>query len=79
MSFQQACYFRLGEHTLAVEGDTLRQIVTVGSVTPVPRTGPELLGLFTVRGLIVPLIDLRPLFNPEAGRARPTERRLECR
>lgn len=79
MNFQQACYFRLGEHTLAVGGDTLRQIVTVGSVTPVPRTSPELLGLFTVRGLIVPLIDLRPLFNPEAGRARPSERRLECR
>ncbi len=74
MNFQQACYFRLGEHTLAVGGDTLRQIVTVGSVTPVPRIGPKLLGLFTARGLIVPLIDLRPLFDPAAGRARPTER-----
>jgi len=74
LNFQQACYFRLGEHTLALGGDTLRQIVTVGRVTPVPRTGPELLGLFTVRGLVVPLIDLRPIFDPAATRARVTER-----
>lgn len=74
MNFQQACYFRLGEHTLALGGDTLRQIVTVGRVTPVPRTGPELLGLFTVRGLVVPLIDLRPIFDPAAARERVTER-----
>lgn len=62
----QALYFRLGELTLAVPGDGLRQVVTVGSLTRVPRVGPELLGLFSVRGEVLPLIDLRPLVGLEA-------------
>ena len=59
----RACYFRLGEQTLAVTGEHLRQVVVVGSVTRVPRVGPELLGFFSVRGAILPLIDLRPLLG----------------
>lgn len=62
----QALYFRLGDLTLAVPGDGLRQVVTVGSLTRVPRVGPELLGLFSVRGEVLPLIDLRPLLGLEA-------------
>ena len=60
---QRACYFRVAEQTLAVTSAYLRQIVPVGRVTPVPGVGPELLGLFTVRGAVVPLIDLRPLLG----------------
>ncbi len=62
----QALYFRLGDLILAVPGDGLRQVVTVGSLTRVPRVGPELLGLFSVRGEVLPLIDLRPLAGLEA-------------
>lgn len=62
----QALYFRLGDLTLAVPGDGLRQVVTVGSLTRVPRVGPDLLGLFSVRGEVLPLIDLRPLVGLEA-------------
>ena len=62
----QALYFRLGDLTLAVPGDGLRQVVTVGRLTRVPRVGPELLGLFSVRGEVLPLIDLRPLLGLEA-------------
>ena len=63
---RRACYFRLGGQLLALGSDHLRQIVAVGSVTRVPRVGPELLGLFSVRGAIVPLIDLRPLLGLSA-------------
>lgn len=59
----RACYFRLGEQTLAVTGEHLRQVVVVGNVTRVPRVSPELLGFFSVRGAILPLIDLRPLLG----------------
>ena len=62
----QALYVRLGDLTLALPGDGLRQVVTVGSLTRVPRVGPELLGLFSVRGEVLPLIDLRPLLGLEA-------------
>lgn len=60
---QRACYFRLGEQLLAFGSEHLRQIVTVGSLTRVPRVGSELLGLFSVGGAILPLIDLRPLLG----------------
>ena len=60
---QRACYFRLGEQPLALGSEHLRQVVVVGNLTRVPRVGPELLGLFSVRGAILPLIDLRPLLG----------------
>ena len=60
---QRACYFRLGEQLLALGSEHLRQVVVVGNLTRVPRVGPELLGLFSVRGAILPLIDLRPLLG----------------
>lgn len=60
---KRACYFRLGEQLLAIGSEHLLQIVAVGSVTRVPRVGPELLGLFSVRGAVLPLIDLRPLLG----------------
>ena len=60
---QRACYFRLGEQRLALGSEHLRQVVVVGNLTRVPRVGPELLGLFSVRGAILPLIDLRPLLG----------------
>ena len=62
---RRACYFRLGGQLLALGSEHLRQLVVVGSVTSVPRVGPELLGLFSVHGAILPLIDLRPLLGLE--------------
>ena len=64
---RRACYFRLGEQRLALGSEHLRQVVAVGSLTRVPRVGPELLGLFSVRGAILPLIDLRPLLGLSAS------------
>ena len=64
---QRACYFRLGEQRLALGSEYLRQIVVVNNLTRVPRVGPELLGLFSVRGAISPLIDLRPLLELPAA------------
>ena len=64
---QRACYFRLGEQRLAFGSEHLRQIVTVPNLTRVPRVGPELLGLFSVRGAVLPLIDLRPLLSLPAS------------
>jgi chemotaxis signal transduction protein len=48
---------------LAVDGSSLRQVVTVPSVTPVPRGGQNLLGLFSSGGAILPLLDLHPMLG----------------
>lgn len=61
---------RVDDKRYAFEGRFVSQVVPVGRLTPIPRTSDELQGLFTYRGLILPLFDLRPLLNmPEAQKA----------
>lgn len=55
--------FSVGERLFAAESVSVRQVVSVPSVTPVPRTGPELLGLFAERGQVVPLLSLELLLG----------------
>lgn len=55
--------FTVGVRLFAVESAWVRQVVSVPSVTPVPRTGPELLGLFAERGQVVPLLSLSLLLG----------------
>jgi chemotaxis signal transduction protein len=59
----RAAFFKLAGRVLAVDGNVLRQVVTVPSVTPVPRGGQNLLGLFSTGGTILPLLDLHPLLG----------------
>lgn len=55
--------FTVGVRLFAVESASVRQVVSVPNVTPVPRTGPELLGLFAERGQVVPLLSLSLLLG----------------
>ena len=55
--------FSLGGRTFAVDAAAVRQVVSVPRVTPVPRSGPELLGLFAERGRVTPLLSLSVLLN----------------
>ena len=47
----------------------MQQVVTVPTLTPVPRTSESLLGVFAVRGSVLPLIDLAPLLELTDGSA----------
>jgi purine-binding chemotaxis protein CheW len=51
--------FHLGEERYAVDLLRMREIVTRREVTEVPRTPAFLLGVFSLRGQIVPVVDLR--------------------
>ena len=62
-----ACFFRLNAQLFAVEGAYMQQVVTVPNLTRVPRTAKSLLGVFAVRGSVLPLIDLGPLLALEDG------------
>jgi chemotaxis signal transduction protein len=59
----RAAFFRLAGRVLAIDGALLRQVVTVPSVTPVPRSSHNLLGLFSSSGTILPLLDLHPMLG----------------
>lgn len=69
----RAAFFRLGQTLLAVEGDVLRQVLTVSKLTSVPRSQASLVGLFAERGNILPLFDLHLLLGLSAKANRSTD------
>jgi purine-binding chemotaxis protein CheW len=68
----RSCLFRLGGEIVAVALRTAREFVRMDHVTAVPRAGPQFLGVISLRGRIVPVVDLRPLLglSPEATLGR---------
>jgi purine-binding chemotaxis protein CheW len=51
--------FTLGEELYAVELGKVREILSPPPITEVPRSAPGILGVCSVRGLLVTVIDLR--------------------
>ena len=52
--------FRLEGEAFAVPIEKVREILRVGVLTEVPRGGPHLLGVLTLRGEVTPIYDLKP-------------------
>lgn len=66
----EALAFRLAHEAYAVETASVREVSAVGDVTPVPCTPASVRGLVNVRGQILTVIDLKPLYGlPDVGRA----------
>ena len=55
--------FVLGDVAYAVDVCSVREVLTYETVTHVPRTAPYLKGVLNIRGTVIPVIDLRILFN----------------
>ena len=56
--------FRLGGRTLATGLDDVREVVRLQGLQSLPGTVPPLAGVLTVRGVPLPVLDIRP---PEPG------------
>jgi chemotaxis signal transduction protein len=69
----RAGLFKLAGHMFAIDAQGLRQIVTVSSLTKVPRSPQTLMGFFAVRGDILPLIDLHLMLGLTPLANRPTD------
>jgi purine-binding chemotaxis protein CheW len=59
--------FRLGGDTYAVSIGEVREILKLPPVTEVPRAPPEVIGVVSVRGLLVTVIDLRQRLQTVVG------------
>ncbi len=60
--------FHLARERYAVEGRHVQEVYPLRELTPLPGTPRFLLGLVNVRGRILPVFDLRKLFDlPEQG------------
>jgi purine-binding chemotaxis protein CheW len=65
--------FRLGEEAYALPVERVREIVRMRPLTPVPRVPAEVLGVVSLRGEIVEVVDLRVRLGlPSTGPVRRT-------
>ncbi|VVE56074.1 Chemotaxis protein CheW [Pandoraea pneumonica] len=60
--------FHLGDVEFALPIAALQEVVNYPSrITPVPLSPPFLLGLFNLRGTLIPIVDLKPLLAMTSG------------
>lgn len=51
--------FTVGGETYGVDILSIREIIKLREITEVPRTPPFLIGVISVRGVVIPVVDLR--------------------
>lgn len=51
--------FWIDSEEFAIDIQAIQQILKVPAITPVPRTPKQILGITSLRGIIVPVVDLR--------------------
>ena len=64
--------FKLADTLCGIEVLSIREIVRIHSITPVPEMPPYVKGVTNIRGKLTPAIDLRDKFGLEGG--DPTDR-----
>ncbi len=60
---ERYCTFHVKGMTIGLDVGTVREVVRLSSITPVPLTAPEIRGLINLRGDIVTAIDLGVRFG----------------
>ena len=63
----QVVVFMLGTQPFAINVDKTREILRWTGVRPVPKAHPAMRGITTIRGEVIPLIDLRAYLGIEPG------------
>lgn len=67
----QAACFRLAGENYALDIRRIKEVIRPQKVTPVPKSPPFIEGVINLRGMVVPVIDLRKRF----GLTRPNDDR----
>lgn len=65
---RQYLTFRVDETPYAVPVEAVREIVRMRPLTPIPRVAPEVVGVISLRGEIIQVVDLRRRLGLEAAR-----------
>ncbi|MCP5057429.1 MAG: purine-binding chemotaxis protein CheW [bacterium] len=66
--------FPLGANRYALPVERIREIVRLRQITPVPRVPREILGIISLRGEIVQVLDLAHLLGGVPSQPTPTSR-----
>jgi purine-binding chemotaxis protein CheW len=72
--FVQLVTFNLGNELFALEILKVQEIIRVFPITPVPHCPPFVDGVITLRGKIVPVVDLRCRFGMQRAQHGPATR-----
>src|SRR2546426_6736330 len=59
----RVCLISLSNSLFAIDLQSIREVFPVDSVTPVPGMPTVLTGVTNLRGVVVPLVDVRPLLG----------------
>lgn len=74
---QLAC-FRLGQQLYALDIMKIREIIRPQKLTPVPKTPSFIEGVINLRGLVIPVADLRKRFEQEVFEDHRKNRIIIC-
>jgi len=61
-STMRAAIVSLGGELFTIDLKNVREVFVVESITPVPGMPSGLVGVTNLRGMVIPLLDLRPMF-----------------
>lgn len=62
----RAVIISMGGELFTIDLRNVREVFVVESITPVPGMPSGLVGVTNLRGTVIPLLDLRPMFNLNA-------------
>lgn len=68
-SIMRAAIISLGGTLFTIDLKNVREVFIVESITPVPGMPSGLVGVTNLRGTVIPLLDLRPMFGLSAETA----------
>jgi purine-binding chemotaxis protein CheW len=71
VALRQIVTFKVGEEVFGLEIGEVREVIEYREVTPVPRAPSFVAGIISLRGVILPVVDLRRRFGLEAAEPRP--------
>lgn len=60
---EQYIEFSIGEFTYAIKIAEVHEIIRMQPITDIPHSRPDVRGVFSLRGKVVPVIGLRTLFQ----------------
>ena len=75
----QLCAFRAGDEELAVDIMRVQEIIPTLPVTRVPRAPAAIDGVVNLRGVIIPVVDVRRQLGLPEPTQRPRPRLVICR
>lgn len=62
----RAAVISMGGDLFTIDLKSVREVFVVESITPVPGMPSGLVGVTNLRGTVIPLLDLRPMFGLDA-------------